>query len=375
MDYGYRPTRIEVSIANYKHNYNAIKNLAARKNSKVMAVVKANAYGMGAVKVSRILKDEGVDFFAVATPDEALELYESGIETPILVLGSSPYRAAELYVKLGIRATITDVKMAEAMSAVAARLGRPAFVHLKVDTGMGRIGFMPQDAINAAEIISKLPGVEFEGIFTHFATADEGNLEYMREQYKNFKEVTDALKRAGIKIKMEHCCNSGALLANLQEMFGDYVRPGEILHGIVVSEACGQAIEVMPSFELKTEVGVVRELPANMGVGYGLTYTTKKITKTAVLPIGYADGYSRALSNCGEVLIKGTRCPLIGRVSMDQCVADISCLDGVCVGDEVVLIGKQGKETITLAEIAKKISLPSLSVQVMFMSRIPRVYI
>ena len=368
-----RPTRMEVSLDNLRYNYRAICDHV--KPSKVIAVVKADAYGMGAVPVAWSLKAEGADFFGVATPDEALELKEAGITDPVLVLGSSPYDTAETYVKLGIRATITDVLMAEALSKAAVRQNRQAYVHLKVDSGLGRIGFLPNAAISAAEKIVKLPGIQLEGVFTHFATADTSNLDHTHEQFKVFSSVLESLKGAGISLRIVHCCNSGAVLADLSNMFCDAVRPGQILHGINPSAECGNAVSIKPCFEIKTAVGAVRELPPNTGISYGLTYTTSDMERLAILPIGYADGYNRGLSNKGEVLIRGKRCPIRGRICMDQCVVGVSHLKEVAAGDEVVLIGRQGDDTITIEEVAAAMSSITPTIPVSFTARVPRVYV
>jgi alanine racemase len=364
---------MEVSLDSFRHNYRTIQDHV--RPSKVIAVVKANAYGMGAVPVSWALKAEGAGFFAVATPDEAVELREAGIQDPVLVLGSSPGAAADTYVRLGIRAAITDVRMAEHLSALGCLLGRPAYVHLKVDSGMGRIGFLPDAALSVAELINKLPGIEFEGVFTHFSTSDEKDLTHTRNQFEAFSSIVQAMRKKGIPVKMAHCCNSGALLADLSEMFLDAVRPGQILNGMIPSDECGDAFSIKSCFEVKTAVGAVRELPEGMGVSYGLTYTTSAAERVAILPVGYADGYSRALSNKGEVLIQGRRCPIRGRVCMDQCIVGISHLENVSPGDEAVLIGKQGGESITVEEYAGWISSITATVPVSFTSRVPRVYI
>jgi alanine racemase len=194
-----RPTRMEVSLDNYRHNYRGIRDCV--RGTRVIAVLKADAYGMGAVPVAWALKNEGASFFAVATPDEAIELREAGIQDPVLVLGSSPYEAADAYVRLGIRAAITDIGMAESLSRASSRQERPALVHLKVDSGMGRIGFLPEAALSAAEEIDTLPGIEIEGIFTHFATADEDDLSYTRGQFDIFSSVVTSLRRAGFQIR------------------------------------------------------------------------------------------------------------------------------------------------------------------------------
>lgn len=368
-----RPTRMEVSLENFRHNYCAIRDHV--KTAKVIAVLKANAYGMGSIPVAWSLKKEGVDFFAVATPDEAVTLREAGIADPILVLGSSPYDVAETYVKLGIRAAITDIRMAEALSKAAQRLGRPAHIHLKADTGMGRIGFLPDAVLKVAETIHNLPGIDFEGIFTHFATSDELDLKHTHDQFNTFSSVVESIKKAGISVRMVHCCNSGALLADLSEMFWDGVRPGQILNGIIPSKECGSAIPIKPCFEVKTAIGALRELPDGTGVSYGLTYTTHGMERVAILPMGYADGLNRALSNRGEVLIRGERCPVVGRICMDQSVVNVSHLRDVEVGDEVVVVGRQGKNAITIEEMAEKLSTITATIPVMFTARVPRVYV
>lgn len=366
---------MEVSLDNCVQNFLAIDNLVKKHNSRTMAVIKANAYGLGAVPVALALSRAGADFCGVATPDEARELRNGGINAPIIVLGSSPYSAAGFYVRENIRAAITDIKMAQSLSDAAVKLNRPAFVHLKIDTGMGRIGYLPDDALDIAEQIYRLPGLNFEGVFTHFSTADEPNLTHTHEQYKIFRKIVGEIKSAGIKIPIVHSSNSGAILANLSEMFDDMVRPGHILNGLPPSWDCGTAVKVLPCMEVKSAVGVVRTLPADMGVGYGLTYKTLRETKIAVVPIGYADGYNRALSNIGEVLIHGSRCPIIGRVSMDQTTVNISHLENVCAGDEVVLIGRQGDEFISVSEMAKKLSTIPAVIQLNFNVRVPKVYI
>jgi alanine racemase len=364
---------MEVSLKNYRENYRAIQGHV--EPSRVIAVVKANAYGFGSVVMVRALKEEGANMFAVATPDEAVELREAGIGDFVLVLGSSPYDAAETYVKLDICAALTDIVMAEKLSEAAQRLGRPARVHLKVDSGMGRIGFLPDAAPGVFERVSKLPGLRLEGMFTHFAAADEADLTHTRSQYAAFSSVVAAIKGAGFNPGLVHCCNSAALLADLSEMFFDAVRPGEILAGLNPATECGKAIPFKPCFEVKSAVGVVRELPTGSGISYGLTYTTEEPERLAVIPIGYADGYSRALSNVGEVLIRGKRCPVRGRVCMDQLAVGVSHVEGVKAGDEVVLIGKQKDDAITVEEIAAKLSTITVAIPVMFTARMPRVYV
>jgi alanine racemase len=366
---------MEVSLENYRHNYRVIReHVKEPSNSRVVSVIKADAYGMGAVPVAWALKTAGADFFAVAAADEAIELKEAGIEDTVLVLGSSPYDAAGIYVKFGIRAAVADIAMAEACSEAARRQNRPAHIHMKVDSGMGRLGFLPDDAAEAAKRIAALPGIDFEGIFTHFSTADSRDLTHTHNQFDVFSAVVKSVKNEGIGVRMVHCCNSAALLSGLRRMYQDAVRPGHMLNGLLPSPLCPRSIPFKPCFQLKTSVGALRQLPPGTGISYGLTYTASETEKVAVLPIGYADGYSRNLSNVGEVLIRGRRCPIRGVVCMDQCVVGVSHLEHVEVGDEVVLIGSQGGETITVEEIAGKLSVPTGAVSTAFTARVPRVY-
>jgi alanine racemase len=364
---------MEVSLENYRHNFRAISENAG--NAKVIAVIKSNAYGMGVIPVAWTLKGVGADFFAVATPDEALELREAGIQDSILVLGTSPYDAAEIYVTHGISAVVTDMKMAESFSRAAQKTGRPAKAHLKVDTGMGRVGFLREEALRAAERLHSLPGVDFEGILTHFARADEEDATATRRQFGIFDSLVKEIRRAGIPVRMSHCCNSGAMLANLSEMYMDAVRPGHILHGLIPAPECGDAIPIKPCFEIKTAVGLVRELPADRGISYGSTYRTSGMELVAVIPAGYGDGFGRGLSNIGSVLIQGKRCPIRGRICMDQFVVGVSHLEDPKTGDEAVLIGRQGDLEITVAEVAEKLSTVTGTIPVSFTARMPRVYV
>jgi alanine racemase len=367
------PTRMEVSLHNFRHNFRAIREKTGA--ARIISVVKANGYGMGAVPVAWALKASGADFFAVATPDEAIELREAGIGDPILVMGASPPCAAGTYVKLGVSAAVADLSFAEALSREAARQNRAARVHLKIDSGMGRIGFLKEDAPRAAEKIHSLPGLDFEGIFTHFSKADEEDLSYTKAQFAIFKATAEKIRDAGIAVRMAHCCNSGAIMAGLSDMYLDAVRPGHILSGMIPSPECRRGVEIRPCFEVKTAISVIRDLPPGTGISYGHSYRTAGTERVAVLPIGYADGFDRGLSNIGEVLIGGKRCPIRGRICMDQCVADISRVDGASVGDEAVLIGRQDGEAITVEEFAEKLSSITGTVPVSFTARVPRVYV
>ena len=373
-----RPTVLEVSKGALEHNYRAIAAEAARGSkgkARVICVVKADGYGTGIVQAARWLREFGVDFFGVATPDEALTLRQNGFGDPVLVLGTSPANAAEFYVKEGVRSTITDLGFAKALSEAAAKLGKTAKVHIKMDSGMGRIGFLCEDAPSVAEKVAALPGLEIEGLFTHFSRSDEASQDWTHEQFRRFSAAVAEIRAKGIAVKMTHCCNSGALMAGLRDYYCDYVRPGHILYGLTPSRECGDAVDIRPVVTFKTRVGVARDLPEGWGVSYGQTYHAGANERIAVLPVGYADGFPRAFSNKGEVLIHGQRCPILGRVCMDQCVAGVGHLEGVETGDEVVLVGRQGDQEISVLDYAERAGTITGALATTLTPRVPRVYV
>lgn len=369
----YRATRMEINLQNLRSNYRAISRLVG-PGSQIMAVIKADGYGHGAIPVARALLDEGCQRFAVAIPDEALELREAGINDPVLVLGPSPYRVAGEYVRLDIAAAFTDVNFARAMSEEAVRQGKEALLHMKIDTGMGRIGFLPGEVPGVMDEIANLPGIKLEGLFTHFATADEKRLDYTSDQFQKYSKVLSLMESRGIKIPLRHVCNSAGTL-NSPEKYLDAVRPGVILYGMWPSSECVRPIDLKPTFEVKTEVSTVRELPSRSGIGYGLKYMTRGDERIAVLPVGYADGYTRAMSMKIPVLIHGKKVPIVGNICMDQTMVDITEIKDVKVGDEVVLVGQQGSEKITPEEIASARGTINYEVPISFLKRVPRVYV
>ena len=339
----------------------------------MLCVLKADGYGLGAVAVARALKKEGAGFFCVGTPNEALELREAGIADPVLVFGPSIREAFPHHIRHGIRTSIATVEMATALSSVASRLRKTAYVHIEVDTGLGRSGFSPEEAVESTLRIASLPGVVCEGVFTHFAGADCADLsEYTERQHDDFLAVLRELQRRGLSIPMRHCCNSAAFLAH-PEWGMDGVRTGILLTGHYPDDV-PRDIPLLPAFSFRTKIALLETLPAGHGVGYGLTYVTTRETRIAVLPVGYADGFSRALSNKGDVLVRGRRCPVVGRISMDQSVADVTEVPGVAAGDEVVLIGRQGNEEITAYEYARRAQGIVATALTSIGKRVPRVY-
>ena len=368
-----RPTRMEVNLENLAFNFRALSGSVDRGCS-LMAVVKANGYGFGARQAAKVFQEVGCQRFAVATPDEAVELRENGISEPTLVMGPSPLEAAETFVAMGITAACTDLSFAEALSRAAVNQGKTARLHLKVDTGMGRIGFLPKEVPGAVDKILHLPGIDLEGIFTHFACADERNPEYTRIQFGRFGEVLDTLRSRNVRFRLRHVCNSAGTV-NFPEMHLDAVRPGLILYGMWPSQYCKRCVEIKPVFEVKTTVAVVRELPPFSGIGYGLRYMTRGTEQVAILPIGYHDGYTRPLSMRASVLIRGQRAPIVGSICMDQTMVDVTHIPGVAPGDEVVLVGSQGRESVTPEEIASLLGTINYEVSSLFGPRVPRVYI
>jgi len=348
-----RATRMEVRLDNLKANYVSIRSHIGDR-PEIFGVVKANGYGHGAVEVSRALLEAGCRRLAVATPDEALELREAGLEVPVLVLGPSPERSVVEFVRLGIASAVTDLHFAKALGAEATRQGRPAAVHVKVDSGMGRIGFLPKDIPDVLDELLTIPGLDIEGMFTHFAVADETRLDYTDYQFAGLQQSLRAAAERGIRLALRHACNSAGILA-CPDKYLDAVRPGIILYGMWPSDECPRPIELKPTFEIKTEVAFVKELPPCSGVGYGLRYMTRGVEEIAVLPVGYADGFLRAGSSSdahagGRAIVAGQPAPILGRISMDLTAIDVTDLPEGAVrrGDLVELIG----ETITIDEVA-----------------------
>ncbi len=329
---------------------NAVKRIGS--GVKIMAIVKANAYGHGAVPVARAIKDK-VYGFAVATVKEALELRRQGIDNHILVLGYVCREEYEVVIRNGVTFALLTSEMANDISDCAQKLNMTARCHIKVNTGMNRIGFpVNEDSMREIEQIHELPGLYLEGIFMHFATADEADKEFSRAQFGLFMEMVNELSKRGVNFDIKHCCNSAGII-DLSEYALDMVREGIMLYGLKPSLEVDASMEYSPALELKSHVIFVKELPAGEGVSYGRTYITEAPTKVATVAIGYADGYPRSLSSKGSVLIRGKRAPIIGRICMDQMMVDVTGIDGVAVEDIVTLIGKDGGEYISVEELSE----------------------
>lgn len=366
-------TWAEIDLAALVHNSKEIKKRVGPKIG-VMAIVKAQGYGHGIIQVSRVLEEEGVNYFGVTSPQEAFLLREKGIKLSILILGPTMLDQAERIIRGGITQTICTKEMVHTLAGECKRLKKRLKVHIEVDTGMGRTGVPYQRALKLIEEVIKIPELEVEGIFTHFSTADEEDKSFTREQIKRFKEVLEKLGEEKIDIPFKHAANSAGVL-NFPESYFNMVRPGLALYGIYPSGYISRSLDLHPVMSLKSKVIYLKRVLKGATISYGKTYVTNKNTTIAILPIGYKDGYNRLLSNRGEVILKGKRVRIAGRVCMDQTILDVGEVPDVKVGDEVVLIGKQGRERVSVEEIAKKVDTVPHEVVCRIAERVPRIYL
>lgn len=368
-----RPVWAEVDLKAIENNIKEIKRVA--KDKEIIAVVKADAYGHGALDVVPVLLKNGADRLAVAVITEAIELREAGINVPILILGYTPISFADDIINYDIEQTVFDLNYAKELSKAALRLGKKAKIHISLDTGMGRIGFIPnEESINAIEEISKLDGIEIKGMFTHFSTADEADKNYTREQFEKYKWTVDQLEKRDINVGIKHVANSATII-DLEEYYYDAIRPGIILYGYYPSnEVNKEKIKIKPALTLKSHVIHLKEVKEGTYISYGRKYVTKGIEKIATLPIGYADGYTRLLSGKVKVIINNKLVPVVGRICMDQCMINVSELDSVKVGDEVILLGETENCKYNADDIAKEIDTISYEILCMIGKRVPRVY-
>jgi alanine racemase len=372
-------TWAQINLDAIQHNYEAIK-ASLSDGCRVMAVVKADAYGHGAGFVSRTLRDAGVSWFGVSNLDEALQIRDEGIAEPILILAYTPPGQAEQLAANNITQTVFERSYAEQLSQAAVKAGVTVRVHIKLDTGMSRIGFFCQgeqgiiDTVDEVERVCGLPGLYPEGIFTHFASADEKkDDEYTLRQFERFLRVTEGLTSRGIKLSIRHCCNSAATM-RFRDMHLDMVRPGIILYGLVPSPWMDGILPLQPAMELKTVVSMTKTVPDGTSVSYGRTFNSKHDTTIATLPIGYADGYPRVMSNRAHMLVCGRRVPVIGRVCMDQCLLDVTGIDGVREGSTVTVFGKDGDECIPVEEFAALQGTINYETVCLIGKRVPRIF-
>lgn len=341
---------------------------------KVIAVVKANAYGHGATPVAKTALQAGAEMLAVHRLIEGVALRQAGLQAPILIMGYTPADGATMVVENRLTPSLMTFEFAQALSRRASALGAEVPVHVKVDSGMSRYGLFPEETLDFLRGLASLPGLQLEGLFTHFATADWSDLSYARQQLAVFNQVRQAALGAGFNFPLVHAANSAATMM-LPEAHFDAVRPGIALYGLDPSSEWPPVFEIQPALALKSTVSRVRTLPAGAGVSYSRTYVTSKPTLAALVPAGYGDGYHRCLSNRGQVLIRGRRAPVIGRVCMDQFVVDASAIPDVQPDDEVVLVGRQGDERISAEEVAALAGTINYEVTTSLLPRVARVYL
>ena len=346
-------------------------------NTKIMAVIKADGYGHGAIQVAQML--ENIDYvwgYAVATLDEAVVLKCEGLKKPVLVLGCVfPDQYMEM-LKYDIRMNVYTEEMAEAISQMAAREDMTAYMHIKLDTGMTRLGFdTDMQSVESIHRISQMKNVRLEGIFTHFAKADEVDKTFTQKQIKDFLWMTHQLKEKGVIFEYEHCANSAAII-DVPNAHFDLVRAGISTFGLYPSEDVNKEnVRLKPAMALKSHVAFVKKIEAGVPVSYGGTFVSDKPMTIATIPVGYADGYPRNLSNVGYVLIRGKKAPIIGRVCMDQFMVDVTDIEGVNFGDNVTLIGRDGNETITVEDLSELSGRFNYEFICDLGKRIPRVYV
>lgn len=375
-----RRTWAQINLDAIDNNINQIKSVIA-PGTKLCATVKADCYGHGYAYTTQEMSAAGADWFAVSNLAEALQLRRVGIDKPILILGyTQPDKAKELVFN-DISQSVFSLEYAKALSAAATMEGIQVNAHIKIDTGMSRIGFVYHDSVddypvlNEAETACKLPGINPEGIFTHFSSADcdDGEL-FTRLQYDLFRSAVSRLEERGVHFRIRHCSNSAAIL-NYPEMNFDMVRAGIILYGLYPSEAVSKQIKLLPVMELKSVISMIKQLPPETPVSYARTFSTAKEITVATVPIGYADGYPRRASNRMYMLVNGQKAPVIGNVCMDQCMLDVTGIEGVREGSQITVFGADKGAYVGADEIAEKAGMINYEIICGLSRRVPRVYI
>jgi alanine racemase len=366
-----RPTFAEIDLGSLEFNYRQLQRRIP-EGVKLLAVVKADAYGHGAVPIARKLEKLGVAYLGVAISDEGVELRKGGVKVPILILGGIYKESVDQVLKYNLTPVVFKEESLEILAKATKRRQKKVRVHLKVDTGMGRLGVPLNLWPTFLKGLKQFPKIEIEGILSHFSMTDEEE-SFTTHQWREFQEAAALAKEMGISYKFLHIANSGTLIA-FPSYLGNLVRPGIMLYGAYPSLNFQDLIQLKPVMTLKTHIHFLKSVAPGTRISYGGTFITKRESLIATLPIGYADGYSRHLSNQGQVLIRGKRAPIVGKVCMDFTMVDVTEIPNVSLGDEVILMGKQGKEQITVEEIAKKINSISYEVLCLVGKRVPRIY-
>ena len=369
----YDRTYAQIDLGAIRHNI-AVERARVGADVKIMAVIKANAYGHGDIEVAEALDDQ-VDAYGVAIPEEALKLRKNGVKKMLLILGYSGKDWFEDIIQEGISQTVYSYSMAKQLSDTAVNMGKSAKIHIKIDTGMSRIGFMPvKDNIDVIRAIRELPGIEIEGAFTHFARADEETSEAAREPFEKYMIFLRELEKRGVHIPIRHAANSASII-QFPESQLDMVRSG-ITYGLYPSEKVSRDIlHLNPALQWKSQVSFVKRIHPGTSVGYGGTFTASRETVVATIPVGYADGVKRDLSGKGHVLIRGQYAPIIGKICMDQFMVDVTGIEDVSEGDTVTLIGTDGDQKISVEEVAALSHSFNYEYVCGISERVPRKYI
>jgi alanine racemase len=380
-------TRAEIDLKALAHNYHELRRLAA-PSAEIMAVVKADGYGHGAPQVARVALECGAKFLAVARFDEAVRLREAGIGAPILLFGYSLPAFVPYMAQHGIRAAVNSVASARMLSEKAAGIGQTLTIHIKIDTGMGRLGLLvdeltlegasPGDVartVRDVQAIAALPNLAVEGIFTHFANADSSDKGHAQRQFTRFSALLEALETENVRVRYRHAANSAATI-EMPETHLDIVRPGVSQYGLWPSDEVDKnLIDLRPVMRIKSTVIHLKTVGPGFAVSYGSTHRTSGETRIATVPIGYADGFDRVLSSTGHMLVNGKRAPIIGRVCMDLTMIDVGQIPGVGLEDEVVVLGRQGEEEITADEIAGHVGTINYEIVSSLTSRVAKIYV
>ena len=369
-----RPVWAEIDLDILANNMKNIKKLAG--NKEVMAVVKADAYGHGAVDVAHCFLENGASRLAVAMLTEAIELRNNNITAPIMILGYTPLYLGEELINYDIEQTIYDLDYAKELSSLALTLNKKAKVHIALDTGMGRIGFLPSDeSYKAICEICSLEGLDVVGIFTHFSSSDEKDKEYTQYQFNQIYDFISRLEKEGINIPLKHASNSAAII-DMPNTYLDAVRAGIILYGYYPSnEVQKENLSIKPALTLKAKIAHVKELESGMYISYNRTFKTSRKSKIATIPIGYADGYIRTLKHQAKVIVNGQLAPIVGNICMDQFMIDVTDIDDVKTGDEVILLGESNGIKFDADNLAKCMDSINYEVLCLLKKRVPRAYI
>ena len=371
-----RPAWVEVNLSNLDYNIKQIKEKA--NGRELIGVIKADAYGHGSVKCAEVLRKNGVKTFAIATLQEAITLREAGAKEEIICLGLTPDMYADVIVEHDLTPVVCDSSNANAISDAAVAAGKIVSGLIAVDTGMGRIGYLADDTDFAVEDVRKiaaLPGFKIKGMFSHMSTADAADKTYSHEQEAKYNAFYEALTKANIKIPFRTLANSASIM-ELPEIYFDAVRPGIILYGCYPSDEVERAqLSIKPVMSVKANIVHLKDVPANFSVGYGRKYISTKPARIATLALGYADGYPRPFSANAKVIVNGVVCPIAGNICMDQCMVDVSAVPNVKLGDEVIVMGSDGVNSVTADDIANATGTINYEICCAFGQRLPKVYV